>query len=219
MNELFQILRAMVRDELRALRLGDTAVVSAIKPRADGDDNNHHCDVTLRHGGLTLVDVPIATPHIGLVSAPREGDVVLLTYVDGDPNRPVVIGRLYSDEAVAPPHEADELWLSMPPEHATKVALKKDGAVFITAGKTTITVQKDGAIEIAGEDALQVTLKGDATVKADGNVELSCKDASVKASGNISLGEGGGGVITTTSHKCYVTGAALVGSQTVTAKG
>ena len=54
---------------------------------------------------------------------------------------------------------------------------------------------------------------------ADGNVELSCADAKIKASGNIDLGEGGHGVITTGSHKCYITGKPLVGSATVKAKG
>ncbi len=219
MNELFHIFRAMVRDELRAHRTGDTAVVTANAPHAEGDAHNHECDVTLRHGGLALTRVPIATPHVGMVSPPRVGDVVLVTYVDGDPNRPIITGRLYSDEAPPPVHEDGELWLSMPPEHKTQVAFKKDGSLLIAAGKTTITVALDGAVTLTGEADLQLTVKGDAKVKADGNVEVTCADAKIKASGNIDLGDGGDGVITTGSHKCYITGKALVGSATVKAKG
>lgn len=219
MNDLFQIFRAMLRDELRALRTGDTAVVTATAPHADGDAHNHECDVALRHGGLALTRVPIATPHVGMVSPPRVGDVVLVTYVDGDPDRPVISGRLYSDVAPPPVHADGELWLSMPPEHRTQIGFKADGSLLLAAGKTTIAVALDGAVTLTGEADLQLTIKGDAKIKADGAVELACADARIKASGNIDLGDGGDGVITTGSHKCYITGKALVGSATVKAKG
>lgn len=219
MNELFQIFRAIVRDELRAVRTGDTAVVTATAPHAEGDANHHHCDVALRHGGVTLEKVPIATPHVGMVSPPRVGDVVLVTYVDGDVNRPVITGRLYSDEAPPPVHADDELWISMPTEHKTQIALKKDGSVLVAAGKTSVTVARDGAIEIAGETELKIAVKGDAKIQADGAVEVTCADAKIKASGTIDLGDGGDGVITTGSHKCYFTGKALIGSASVKAKG
>ena len=216
MNELFHIFRTIVRDELRALRTGDTAVVTATAPHAEGDANHHHCDVALRHGGLTLEKVAIATPHVGMVSPPRVGDVVLVTYVDGDVNRPVITGRLYSDEAAPPVHEDGELWISMPTEHKTKLAFKKDGSVLVAAGKTTVTIALDGAVEIAGETDLKIAVKGGAKIQADGAVEVTCTDAKIKASGSIDLGDG---VITTGSHKCYFTGKALIGSASVKAKG
>jgi hypothetical protein len=37
--------------------------------------------VQLREGGLELRKVPIATPHVGMASAPQVGDLVLLNYV------------------------------------------------------------------------------------------------------------------------------------------
>ena len=163
--------------------------------------------------------MPIATPHVGMVSPPRVGDVVLVTYVDGDVNRPVITGRLYSDEAPPPVHADDELWISMPTEHKTQIALKKDGSVWIAAGKTTVSVARDGAIEVAGETELKIAVKGDAKIQADGAVEVTCADAKIKASGNIDLGDGGDGVITAGSHKCYFTGKALIGSASVKAKG
>jgi len=59
-------------------------------------------------------------------------------------------------------------------------------------------------------------------VEVNGNVALKCSDCKIDASGKIELGEGeleGKGVITEDSHKCYFTGAALVGSKNVKAKG
>ena len=200
MSDLMHILRAVIREELRALRLGDIAVVTAIMPHAADDHHNYECNVKLRELDLELRNVPIATPHIGMVSAPREGDLVLLSYVGGDVNRPIVVGRLYSDGATPPVHAAK-----------TSLAIDKDQSVVITAGKNIITVKQDDIIEISGEADLKLEVKGD--------VQIKCSNAKIDASGDIDLGEGGGGVITDKTHKCYFTGAPLVGSPTVKAKG
>lgn len=211
MSDLMHILRAVIREELKALRLGDIAVVTATMPHADGDDHNYECNVKLRELDLELRNVPIATPHIGMVSAPREGDLVLLSYVGGDPNRPVVVGRLYSDEAGPPVHAADEWRVETPLAGKTSLAIDKDQSVVITAGKNVITIKQDDIIEISGEADLKLEVKGDVNIK--------CSNAKIDASGDIDLGAGGGGVITDKTHKCYFTGAPLVGSPTVKAKG
>ena len=106
MSELIPLLRAIIQDELRALRLGDVGVVSKNEPHTgDGDAHNHTCDVKLRDQDVELKKVPICAPHLGVVSAPQVGELVLLSYVGGDPSRPIVIGRLYSDEFRPPLHE------------------------------------------------------------------------------------------------------------------
>ena len=107
MTDVVTLMRALIREELRALRLGDLGVVTSVFPHADGDAHNYECNVRLREGELELRKVPIATPHIGLVSTPRVGDLVLLSYVGGDPNRPIVAGRLYSEQAPPPVHAAN----------------------------------------------------------------------------------------------------------------
>jgi hypothetical protein len=93
----------------------------------------------------------------------------------------------------------------------TSLAIDKEESIVITAGKTMVTVKKDGSLEATGEEDLKIEVKG--------NVELKCTDCKIDASGNVELGTGGGGVITDKSHKCYFTGAPLVGSKTVKAKG
>ena len=210
MPSVTSLLRALIRDELQSLRLGDVAVVTSAPGKADGDENTYECSARLRESDLELRHVPMLTPHVGMVSAPAVGDLVLIQYVGGDPNRPLIVGRLYSDEAEPPIHEADEWRIESKLKGETKLALDKEGSVVVTAGKTTITVKKDGNIELIGEADLKIEVKG--------KVEVKCTDAKVDASGKVELGSGGGGVITTTSHKCYYTGAPLKGSQNVTAK-
>jgi phage baseplate assembly protein gpV len=206
------IIRSIVRDELRSLRLADIGVVTSAFPHTDASDaNNFECNVQLREGSLELRKVPICTPHIGMASAPQAGELVLLSYVDGDPNRAVVVGRLYSEKANPPLHEAKEWRLAAPFDGKTSIAIDKDESVVITAGDTVVTVKKDGNLEVKG--------KSDLTIEVEGNVSVKCKDCKIDASGNIDLGDSGSGVITEQSHKCYFTGKSLIPSQTVKAKG
>ena len=212
MSDAAAAIRAIVRDELAALRLPDIAVVTSVFAHTGDDDgHNHECNVQLREGSLELRKVPIATPHVGMVSAPQVGDLVLLAYVGGDPNRAVVVGRLYSEKANPPKHEENEWRVESPLAGASSIAIDKDESVVVTAGKTIVTVKKDGDIEVAGEADLKIDVKG--------KVQLKCTDCKIDASGNIDLGDGGAGVITEASHKCYFTGKALVPSKTVKAKG
>jgi hypothetical protein len=212
LSDPIAIIRAIVRDELQALRLGDIGVVTRVFAHGGEDDgHNYECHVKLREGDLELRHVPIATPHIGMASAPAVDDLVLLTYIGGDPQRPIIAGRLYSDAAKPPLHEESEWRVEAPLQGKSSLAIDKEGALVFTAGKTVLTLRQDGSVEIQGEEDLKIEVKG--------NVALKCGDCKIDASGNIELGAGGGGVITENSHKCYFTGAALIGSQTVKAKG
>lgn len=212
MTDPVALIRAIVREELRALQLGDIAVVTSVFAHADeGDAHNYECSVKLRESDLELRKVPMCTPHVGMASPPAVGDLVLLSYVGGDINRAVVVGRLYSDEARPPVHAEGEWRVESPLKGPSSLAIAKDGAVVVTAGKTVVTVRQDGEVEIAGEKDLKIDVKG--------NVAIKCGDCTVDASGKIDLGQGGTGVITEGSHKCYYTGAPLVGSKNVKAKG
>lgn len=211
-TDIVNIIREIVRDELKSIKLGDVAVVTSSFPHAGEDDgNNFECSVKLRESDLELRKVPMAVSHIGMVSAPQVGDLVLISYVGGDPNYPIIVGRLYSDEANPPLHEENEWRLEAPYQGETSIAIDKEESVVINNGKNVITVKKNDVIEIKGE--------ADFKLEVSGNVELKCADCKIDASGNVDLGSGGAGVITEQSHKCYYTGAPLVGSASVKAKG
>lgn len=211
MNDPVDIIRAIIRDELTSYRFGDIAVVTSVFPHAEGDDNNYECSVKLRESELELRRVPMATPHIGMASTPRVGDLVLVTYVAADPNRPIVVGRLHSDRINPPVHEAGELVIETPVASSTSIRIDARQAIVIKTGENVLTIHKDGDIEVAGQGQLSLTVTGDVAIK--------CSDATIDASGEINLGAGGTPVITEGSHKCYYSGAPLVGVQSVKAKG
>ncbi|MCH9686078.1 MAG: phage baseplate assembly protein V [Deltaproteobacteria bacterium] len=210
MSDLIDVLRSIVRDELRMLRIADLGVVTSVFPHAQGDTHNHECNIKLRESELELRKVPVATPHVGMVSAPRVGDLVLVHYVGGDPNRAVVTGRLYSNEANPPEHGEGEFVLQAPFDGDTSIKIDEEQSVIVTTGANVVKIFKDGNIEVSGE--------GDLAVDVAGNVELSCTDCAIDASGEINLGTGGDPVVTEGSHRCYYTGAPLVGVSKVKAK-
>lgn len=211
MPDLTNIVRSLVKQELSALQLGDIAVVTAIFPHKEGDDNNYDCSVKLRHADIEYPRVPMLTPHIGMVSTPQVGDLVMLNYVDGDGQRPIVMGRLYSNKTKPPEHEEAEWMVQSSLPGQSSLRIDKDENVQLSTKKVQLTLTKEGEVRIESEADLNIEIKG--------NVNLKCADVEIDASGKINLGKDGAPVITEKSHKCYFTGAYLVGSGTVHAKG
>ena len=75
MSDLVEIIRAIVRDELRMLRFGDLAVVSANYPHAASDTHNYECDVRLRESDLVSeYQRALATGDVGSIVAAFEPD-------------------------------------------------------------------------------------------------------------------------------------------------
>lgn len=256
MNNIVDTIQKIVQHELEKIRIGELGVVTSVFPHSDkGDKDNYECNVKLKNSGLELRKVPVATGHIGTVAIPNVGDLVLLSFIKGDVNQAVIIGRLYNDEDRPPVNNPNEV-IHRLPLHAeddkaikleirnlqdkepprelllemlndikvqivdTKVYLQagktkltmscKDEEVLVEAGKSKLTIKQDGDVVVESEANINITSKTDTTIKC-----INCK---IDASGNIDLGQGGTGVVTVASHKCFFTGAPHVGSATVKAK-
>ncbi len=96
-------IKKIAEDEVKKHRTMDLAEVTSIYPHNKNDDkDNYECDVKLRNGGNELRKVPIMTAHIGQTWSPNIGDLVLIGYIGGNVNSPVVIGSLYNDDQRPP---------------------------------------------------------------------------------------------------------------------
>ncbi len=92
-------IKKIVDEEMKKQRTMDLAEVTSIYPHSSSRDNdNYECDVKLKNGGNELRRVPIMTPHIGFTWVPNIGDLVLIGYIGGNVNSPIVIGSLYNDD-------------------------------------------------------------------------------------------------------------------------
>jgi len=184
-SDLVATLRAIVRHELATLRMPELGLVTAAFSReAEGSDGNHQVNVRLQGSGLELQRAPVAVGRLGFSSLPRVGDLVVVSFLDGDLNAPVVLGSLYDEERRSPVGTATEL-VYQPPDDA------EDGVRRLhleLPGGATLTCEDETFVLKAGETEVEVKKDGDVTVKAKGNVKVEAQgDLELAAGGDLTL--------------------------------
>src|SRR5262245_53702851 len=111
----FNDIRRIVREEMLSLRFAELGLVQESHPHADaGDDDNYACTVRLRDTGLVLPRVPVACGRKGFASIPDAGDLVLIQFIGGDINAPIITGSLYNDEDRPPVNAIGQVVLTLP---------------------------------------------------------------------------------------------------------
>ncbi|HKJ67564.1 MAG TPA: phage baseplate assembly protein V, partial [bacterium] len=124
------LVQKVVRHELQKLRVGELGVVTSVFPHTGKDDyNNYECNVKLKNSAvngseLELRKVPIATGVIGMAAAPNVGDLVLIAFIRGEVNQPIITGRLYNDEDRPPVHNSNEFIHRLPLQEKENKTLK-----------------------------------------------------------------------------------------------
>ena len=192
MSLVMPTLRAVVRDELAGVRPICLAAVTAVDTNAD-DSGKRNVEVNAQlHGSdVELQRVPVAGGRLGLSAAPRIGDTVVVAFVDGDLNGPVIIGALYDDQQHPPKAAPDEIVYQVPDDAAGVRRVE-----IITASGNTVTVHDDDISIIMGGTTMEVTADGavkiicatDFVVEAQGDVKITAgKDVAVEASANATV--------------------------------
>ena len=195
-DRLLALLQQMVQQELARQRTSLLGVVSTIFPHEGVDDeNNYEIDVRLKHEDLELRRVPLAVPHVGVAAPPRVGDLVLVHFINGDLNQPVISGRFYHADERPPLHKADDILFEQRLADGTLNHLRfaADGTIVIqravtkpednSEAKAGIKIDPDGNIEVKAGDKIVITLTNDDTIaiKADGQpIRIDCDTLSIK---------------------------------------
>ena len=218
MHDAVGIIRAIVRDQLRSVRIAELGVVTAVYPHeGQSDVYNCECDVKLRDSGLELKRVTVGVPRMGFVAIPNKDDLVLVNFLHGDVHSAVITARLYSDADRAPQASARECVYVSPDDAESGVRrfymelpngnklLLDDDKLELEMGKTKISVKHDGDLSIESEAKITLKSRGDASLESQGNLKL-------KATGDVTI-EG-----SSVSAKGS-TGATLDGGSTTTVKG
>lgn len=193
MDGLLEIVRRVVAHELARQRGAQLAVVTAVHAHASADDsNNHEADVRLKHQDLELTRVPIAVPHVGAAAPPRVGDLVLVQFIEGDLNQPVLTGRFYHADDAPPLHDEDDVLFEhrVPDGTRNQLRFAADGSLYLqrdvtkddhSEAKTRLKIAGDtGDLEIRLGDGLVVTLKHD-----DHTLTIECDK--LKVVGNVDI--------------------------------
>ena len=179
MTELYDTLQKLIRQELRGRRFAEMGQVQAVYPT---DPGNYDADVVLHATDLVLRHVPVLTPRKGYASLPEVGDLVLLQFMGGDVNRPVVVGTLYNSDD-RPPENAENDWvLQLPsgPDVKTsglRVEVRQSSPIGFTVSllgdKFELIVQEDvpGAETTVAGTELAIDGGGGIKLKGAGEVE------------------------------------------------
>jgi uncharacterized protein involved in type VI secretion and phage assembly len=195
---LLESIQTIVREELGRVRTAELAKVQDLHPHADdGDTDNYACTVALRDSGIVLSRVPVATGRIGSASIPAVGELVLVQFVNGDVNAPVIVGRLYNDEDRPPPNDDGQAILHLPlgaaDDEAVHLELHSNGArkavVRLGAG-LDLTVQDDDPVvklDVGGNAGLTIAKDGAVQIKSQGDVEITGNQVKVEAQSKLTL--------------------------------
>lgn len=200
---IVETMRGIAERELKKIHFPQLGIVTSIFPHSSGTDkDNYECNVKLKTADIELRKVPIATQCIGLVGVPRVGDLVLLAFINGDINAPIVIGRLYNDEDRPPLNEAEEV-VYVPPyvenpdvrriylEFPGKMILRiTDEEVDVNAGETKVVIQRDGDVIIESKANINIRAEGDTTLKSKGNLNFSASSIKMESENDLSLKSG-----------------------------
>lgn len=201
MTGLVEGMKKVAESEVAKIHVAELGVVTSVFPHADeGDNDNYECSVKLRDKDVELRQVPVATSHIGFASIPQVGDLVLVSFVNGDINAPVITGRLYNDEDRPPASQAEEM-VYIPPYESnpdlrriyvelpdkTVTLTIQDEEITIHVGDTDVKVSKEEGVSVTSKKPITISTEDDLSIKAKTVKIESDSDTSITASGKTTI--------------------------------
>jgi uncharacterized protein involved in type VI secretion and phage assembly len=203
MSRIIELIRRVVQQELARNRGSLLGVVTTVYPHEAADDeNNYEANVRLKHEDLELRRVPIAVGHVGVAAPPRVGDLVLVQFLNGDSNQPVVTGRFYHADERPPLHWEDEILLEhrVTDDTLNHLRFAADGSIFLqrdvteqgendSEAKATIKIDgKTGDIRITSGEQIAVVLTHDENkISVDcGTMKVTTREG-MTVTGNVTV--------------------------------
>ena len=200
MTAFVPAIRAIIREELAARRQIELGVITQVFTNDGGSgENSLEVNVRLRGSAVELQRVPLAVGRLGLSLAPRVGNLVVLGFVGGDLNAPVVLGALYDEQLLPPDAAVDEtvykilddaaggkrrFELQLPSDRKVTI---EDAKVVIAMGSTTITVEADGAITLEAGGDIKLKSQGAVSIEATGAATIKGASVTVEGQGEAKL--------------------------------
>lgn len=192
MSALVGVMSEVARRELaahRSLALG--VVTEAFSNDGGGGEHHLECQVRLHGTELVLQHVPVAVARPGLSALPRVGDLVVLGFLDGDVNGPILLGTLHAADVPPPEATPAEVVYEVPDPggDVRRLELRLPNGNLLTVKDDSVTIDLDGTrVVVESGGAITLEAKGDLTLSAEGDLTLEAKgDVSVKASKNATV--------------------------------
>ncbi len=195
-DALYESIARIARHESGARAIAGIGKVTNVFP-ADGPTPDYAVTVELRDQGLVLPRVPVAAGMLGTAAIPAVDELVVVLFMDGDYNAPVVVGRLYHPDQNPPEHKEGQLVLALPSgsdDPALKFVLEGDKpSIKLELTSTPVSLEiVDKKVEIIlgqGSDEIHVSLQ----TSGGGRAEIAAGQSKItlKNNGDITVSAGG----------------------------
>lgn len=191
MSSIVGIMKQVAEHEAQRIHTTELGLITAVFPHSIEDDQqNYQCSVTLKNRKLPdgrdfeLRQVPVATPYIGMVCIPNLNDLVLVNFIGGDINAPIITGRLYNDEDQPPLNKPKEFFLQHSLEEGGSLKIDEQGQIIFTTKnfKNTLSLT-DETITIAGDKdkySIVIDVTGQKiAISSNQNIELTAQNGKI----------------------------------------
>jgi len=189
---IIQAIQMIVQQEIGKIHIMELGIITSVFPHSsESDKDNYECNVRIRDKDVELRKVPVATQHIGLSNILHIGDLVLLSFINGDINSPIIIGRLYNDEDRPPLSKMEEIVYK--PMYTRNTSLRRINLV-LPEEVLNINLFDDKMSIVIGRSSIYVDSSGEIltnSVKSkdsDSGTEISTNDNSHRISVNSTNG-------------------------------
>lgn len=186
MDSIVSVMKKVAEKEVQKIYTTELGIVTSVFPHAsESDKDNYECSIQLKNkkqpdgSDFELRKVPLLTQHLGLVNIPKVGDLVLVTFIGGNLNAPVIIGRLYNDEDRPPINQEQEFLLQHNLEEGGSLKIDAEGVITLTSkNEENVITVKDEEITAAREKA-SVTVKDEEIVTATDKASITVKGGDI----------------------------------------
>jgi hypothetical protein len=200
-SNIVEVIRNIAQMEIKKIHTTELGIVTSVFPHAsDSDKDNYECNIRLKDKGVELRKVPVATQQIGFVNILHTGDLVLVSFIGGNINSPIIVGRLYNEKDRPPTSKQEEIVYKPPytkdtslrrlnivlPEGTVNVEFHDD-MISVIVGKSSITATDMGEIQIKSEGVQQKI-----SIIADGDVSIEAQNISIKSRMETTIESGTG---------------------------
>jgi uncharacterized protein involved in type VI secretion and phage assembly len=200
-SNIVEVIRNIAQMEIKKIHTTELGIVTSVFPHAsDTDKDNYECNVRLKDKGVELRKVPVATQQIGFVNILHTGDLVLVSFIGGNINSPIIVGRLYNEKDRPPTSKQEEIVYKPPytkdsslrrlnivlPEGTVNVEFHDD-MISVIVGKASITATDTGEIQIKSEGVQQKI-----SIIAEGDVSIEAQNISIKSRMETTIESGTG---------------------------
>ncbi len=205
MSNMLDIMQQVAEKESKPFMITELGIVKAAYPHSDeGDNNNYQCDVELKNrrtddgSPLLLKMVPVTVPYMGWTCIPNENDLVVVNFIGGDINAPIITGRLYNDEDRPPVNNETEFQIQHSLEEGGTFKMDADGVITLTSKSTeNVVTVNDDLVSISNEEVsltvdfsnetVSIISTKDIELKADNKISFEAKEMTIKTDDSVKL--------------------------------